>query len=155
MKKLLFCLLLTLLVLPASAQDLDSLIISFSKTPDVEYMPVDSETLKAQKENAGGQNVRELIDKFERVDVLDLEKCPEDAKAQFREKMSQLDKSVYIPLVNVKNSDGKVSIIQKKLANGITTDFIVYISENPMLVRIKGSFEESDINELIKNSNFD
>ena len=84
------------------------------------------------------------------MQVLDLDDCSADVKQRFAKRISQLQLDGYEPLVRVNEDGEQVRILIKGKENVIHEMLIVCAgTDDCTLVRFKGKFKESDIDQLL------
>lgn len=151
MKKYLLC--LVVLFTMASiikAQELNSLITDFSKVENANYQSIGQDMLSMRQQQSGQSKHTEFLKKMEGMEVLSLGECSEDVKDSFRKKVLEIkDEKGYTTLIKVKEGDNNVRIMTKKENDVITELYIFAIGNNDVAaVKIKGKFEESDIQDI-------
>lgn len=154
MKKILFSLFLSTISLSVFSQSLEGLITSFSKTENVEYTVVDSLMLRLAQSMQGAFD-NDIVEKFNAVEILNLEKCSDEIKEHFRQAIKQLDNNEYMPVIDTEYLGDKIIVMQKKTDadTDLITEFVMLLSDTPLCLRIKGNFTESDIDKILQQAN--
>lgn len=161
MKRLIISLLLILVTGQfIYSQDLNRLMADLAKEGNVERQVVDQSMLKQSLQGAASvdstgmvtANMPSFVRNLSMVDVLNLNGCTSEVKAKFSKQIEEFkDGDGYETLLRVKDGEDNIRMIFKRNEDKVSeVFFLVMDEEDIVIVKMTGEFNESDLQEIIK-----
>lgn len=148
MKKLVLITATVLLSISAYSQkNIDELISKFEKVSNVESVEIGPAGLAFAKNIVSNSVDIPLEGKLGSLNILNLSKCTDNDKKKFVESVKNLHKNNYETLLRIKDKGKNIYILARKKGNSIN-EFAILTNDDPMIIRLKGSFNESDFKNI-------
>ncbi len=157
-------LLLSAAVLPAGAQNVESLYERYADKPGAESVSVGQFWINLAKlVVAFGQEETELSDEetdialktlshINAVRVADLSGCSEKVLAQFAEDVEKCELGGYVLLTEVHDDGDDARVLVRKEGDIITEMVVISAGEDPAIIQIEGKITEEEAAKYIASS---
>ena len=145
-------LLLSAAVLPAGAQNVESLYERYADKPGAESVSVGQFWINLAKlVVAFGQEETELSD-ISAVRVADLSGCSEKVLAQFAEDVEKCELGGYVVLTEVHEDGDDARVLVRMEGDLITEMVVISAGEDPAIIQIEGKITEEEAAKYIASS---
>jgi len=146
MKKLFVFLFIAFFTVNVNGQSVDKLFSVFWNTPEADKVSIGSFGFSFVKLAFLGDSDAGMLKKINSVKVLDLSSCDNETKHKFADQVENLQDKNYELLMMTKDEEDEMLIFARKKAEKIK-ELIIIDKNDPLIVRIKGNFNLSEILE--------
>jgi len=142
----------------AFGQDIDNVLSRLAKHENVDKISIGSFGMFLAKMVGGAAGGKEAWQGLKGVKSFELlalsDECSAGEKAKIREQLKNLkDDKEYATLMNIKAENNIVRFLIKQKKDTIKEVLMVVLEEeNTVVIRLKGSFKESDLATLVEKS---
>lgn len=150
MKKYFLCLSLFLIAQWSLGQNVKQLFAEFSKTANAECVNLNNLETSFLKPFVKSNDIPGLKN-MKAVQVIDLSNCPEEVKQRFAEKVKSLNDKEYETMVSSNENGERVRVLVKIKKEEISELVVITTGDDASLVKIKGSFKQSDLAKYTTN----
>ena len=152
MKKTILTLALGIICQSTFAINIDNLFAQFKDKEGADYMNIPSLVLKFMRTFTKSNNDKSyhFLKGIKSINVLDMEECPSEVKADFLKEAKKLNLNGYETLVQTKDKGEEVKLVAKMDEEAIS-ELIILISgkDDCGLTLLKGKIKKEDINVMM------
>lgn len=153
MKKFLFIAVLTALSISVTAKDDYGILFSkYAKEGNSESIRLGPLMMSFARMAADDNEDTQFLSHIKSIQILSLDECSENVKANFRRDVEKISTDGGELLMEIEDGEDQLQIFAHKNGDTITSFVMINVGDDPCLLKMTGSIQESEISKLVSEN---